>query len=214
VWLLFPPTEQNLRLWADNRGEPGGLSQYGAKLEGGIIAQTSRDLGNAITLSSGCIHAVFTIRGGFLCGINYSTKTDLLQMSRGIAIQLKRNQDRQDIRGDIHWYKRTLLSVLSQAHPDIVPIALYSINQLLIERNRLPKDRIKDTWNKIEDCARSAWTQWKRQFATKGNNEWECTCGATFGPSVTNFTDHYSKEGPECCKQLGILLEKLGSSSA
>ena len=45
------------------------------------------DAENCISLPTGCIHAVFTTYGGFVCRIRYTIAQDLLLLSKAISLQ-------------------------------------------------------------------------------------------------------------------------------
>lgn len=94
--LRWPPTDHNLKLWAANLGLPNQLASYEYQLEGGILVRTWNDTlsdGKTITLHGGPLHAVFTLRGGPLGGINYGTQYNLASMAKIVALQLTREAD-------------------------------------------------------------------------------------------------------------------------
>jgi len=72
-WFLFPPTAENLRLLAEAHGEKRKLGKLLHALEFGIIAKTKAS--DALYIPSGCIHATYTTKGGFLVAKDFVTMT-------------------------------------------------------------------------------------------------------------------------------------------
>ena len=72
IWFLYPPTDHNLTWMRQEKGQHGRLFRGADHLEGGVIVQTSS--AEALYIPSGCIHAVFTISGGFLVSIDCTTR--------------------------------------------------------------------------------------------------------------------------------------------
>jgi hypothetical protein len=205
VWLVFPPTDHNLGLWAKHIGLHERLFRYGGQLEGGIIIRTSQneqDDGNCINMPAGSLHSVFTTHGGFLYGINYSTANDLLLASKMIRMQLGRNQEVEQILQDIDWYHSTLEKTLKQAYEDVIPLTFYGLNLLLHTCDAFPHRRNEKPWKKIYNCEKQAHKVWKNQ--AKGDTQgFKCTCGAFF----TDFRRHYMNSGEGHCEKLGPLKE-------
>lgn len=85
VWLLFP-AEPNLELYINSIGFANPLARIGSELRGGIIVQT--DSHQDLEFPANTLHAVITIEGGFLAGINYSTIECLPTISRILQAQL------------------------------------------------------------------------------------------------------------------------------
>lgn len=71
IWLLFPGTTRNLSLMKGEDGLQAKLARIGGLLEGGAIVRTTSS--DALYIPAGCIHAVFTIRGGFLAAVECTT---------------------------------------------------------------------------------------------------------------------------------------------
>ncbi|KAL6240325.1 hypothetical protein RBB50_012763 [Rhinocladiella similis] len=72
VWVMYPPTPHNLQWMAEHRGQQAKLAQGMAVLEGGVVAHTTS--AEAVYLPAGCLHAVFTVAGGFLVSIDCTTQ--------------------------------------------------------------------------------------------------------------------------------------------
>jgi len=87
IWLLFPPTENNLKVFMSTVGHYGRLAKSLDRLEEGYICRTRSS--QAIYLPPGWLHATFTTAGGLLVGINFDVMETLPQMSFGLGIHLK-----------------------------------------------------------------------------------------------------------------------------
>ncbi|KIW36546.1 uncharacterized protein PV06_11200 [Exophiala oligosperma] len=72
VWVMYPPTPRNLQWMAEHRGQQAKLAQGMGVLDGGVVAHTT--LAEAVYLPAGCLHAVFTLVGGFLVSIDCTTQ--------------------------------------------------------------------------------------------------------------------------------------------
>jgi hypothetical protein len=71
LFVCWPPTEHNLKLLDDEPPGPERLSRIIDQLQGGRCVVVCRN--NPLYLSSGCIHAVVTLRGGFMYAGNFMT---------------------------------------------------------------------------------------------------------------------------------------------
>ena len=71
LFVCWPPTEHNLKLLDDEPPGPERLSRIIDQLGGGRCVVVCRN--NPLYLSSGCIHAVVTLRGGFMYAGNFIT---------------------------------------------------------------------------------------------------------------------------------------------
>lgn len=71
LFVCWPPTEHNLKLLDDEPPGPERLSRTIDQLGGGRCVVVCRN--NPLYLSSGCIHAVVTLRGGFMYAGNFMT---------------------------------------------------------------------------------------------------------------------------------------------
>ena len=69
LFVCWPPTEHNLKLLDDEPPGPERLSRIIDRLGGGRCVVICRN--NPLYLSSGCIHAVVTLRGGFMYAGNF-----------------------------------------------------------------------------------------------------------------------------------------------
>ena len=71
LFVCWPPTEHNLKLLDDEPPGPERLSRIIDQLGGGRCVVVCRN--KPLYLSSGCIHAVVTLRGGFMYAGNFMT---------------------------------------------------------------------------------------------------------------------------------------------
>jgi hypothetical protein len=94
-------------------------------LEGGIIARTTA--AQAVYLPAGCIHAVFTLRGGFLASTDVSTRESVWPFSQYLRHQLQRDLDPQ---GQDECYFLFLQSLRLSLHNDRWAQALRSWNSI------------------------------------------------------------------------------------
>lgn len=69
VWILFPPTAKNLSLLAQDLEQSGKLSTLASKLENSVIL--TLQLNEALYFPPGALHAVFTVQGGYLVGLQF-----------------------------------------------------------------------------------------------------------------------------------------------
>jgi hypothetical protein len=71
LWLLYPRTELDLSLMHREHGQHTKFAQSAALLEFGLVVRTTSK--DALYIPAGCLHAVFTIQGGFLVSIDCTT---------------------------------------------------------------------------------------------------------------------------------------------
>jgi hypothetical protein len=74
LFVCWPPTEHNLKLLDDEPPGPERLSHIIDQLGGGRCVVVCRT--NPLYLSSGCIHAVVTLRDGFMYAGNFMTASN------------------------------------------------------------------------------------------------------------------------------------------
>ncbi|KAH6670176.1 hypothetical protein B0J14DRAFT_114008 [Halenospora varia] len=188
VWLVWPPTDRNLQLWADKKGLGVALKVYGARLEGGIIIRTSGNKpgANAITLPAGTLHCVFTVFGGILTGTNYSTAEDIPLAARMLEIQVKRGQYEDQIEKDCSWLTKTVEIVINIL-PTYATSALSAVARLLrhIEDYERSQD---DGWKKFTTSdAPYLFREYRR---TLGGRK-ICSCNQTIPQSISEMRQHF-----------------------
>ncbi|KAF7856813.1 hypothetical protein EAF04_009576 [Stromatinia cepivora] len=86
IWLFFPPTERNMRLFSKVVGESNILARIGSDLEGGVVCETTTS--SALYLPAGTLCTVFTIEGGLLGEIKFTTAADTAIMDRFIQAEM------------------------------------------------------------------------------------------------------------------------------
>lgn len=86
IWFLYPGTELNPSLTQNELGQHAKFARLGGLLEGGMVVRTTcRD---ALYIPAGCVHEVFTIRGGFLVTIDYTTRDSIWSFSQHLKSDL------------------------------------------------------------------------------------------------------------------------------
>lgn len=85
LWVLYPPTKQNLRLYCPKRNEKDKLKTLAPQLEGGIILIA--DSSKALFLPAGTLHAVFTVQGNFLVGNQFIHKNTITAFTNYVVAQ-------------------------------------------------------------------------------------------------------------------------------
>jgi hypothetical protein len=88
IWLIYPPTPENLRRLLGTEGQGTNRIRIGLSLEGGITLKTTS--AQAIYLPAGCIHATLTIEGGYLAAVDFTTMGSVKAFSRCITSGLDR----------------------------------------------------------------------------------------------------------------------------
>lgn len=176
LWFLWPPTAQNLLLWSTHRGLAISLVRYGAELEGGLVVRTQ---GNdetriALTMPAGTLHSVFTITGGFLLGVNYSTGEDIQLAGTMLEIQVSKSQDEDQIDDDCRWFLNTAKEILSH-RPGLVLECLTSMARVLASIANHRKKGHK-AWKYFQARATSQYQQFR-------NGKLKCDCGENFPPT-------------------------------
>lgn len=119
--LLFPGTKYNLDILQKAEGQKEKLARVGRLLEGGVITKLTSS--HAIYIPLGCIHSVFTTKGGFLITIDFITPTSAKIYSALLFAGLDRVDGRryQDV-----YFDRFLSSVELALYNNRVLLALDS----------------------------------------------------------------------------------------
>ena len=71
LWLLYPPTPHNLKIFGMNNLNSGRVHRWHSQLEGAVVIVTDRK--STIYLPCGALHATVTIHPGFLVGQDFVT---------------------------------------------------------------------------------------------------------------------------------------------
>ncbi|KAE8372197.1 hypothetical protein BDV26DRAFT_286157 [Aspergillus bertholletiae] len=83
VWFMYPPTKKNLAAIANLEGQRHKLSRLSDTLEAGIVVQTTSD--HALYIPAGCLHATFTLKGGYLIASDFTTSQSIKAIGAYIA---------------------------------------------------------------------------------------------------------------------------------
>uniref|UniRef100_A0A093V791 JmjC domain-containing histone demethylation protein 1 n=1 Tax=Talaromyces marneffei PM1 TaxID=1077442 RepID=A0A093V791_TALMA len=106
IWLLYPPSEANLRAMKTVDSHRAKLSRIMHQLEGGIIAATNAS--HAIYIPAGCIHATFTLQGGFLITKDFTTSESLAAIASYLLHGLDRALSTAAREICYEWFERCL----------------------------------------------------------------------------------------------------------
>lgn len=168
LWFMWPPTSHNLQLWAANQGLGISLIRYGAELEGGLVANTAGNGDNALSMPAGTLHSAFTLEGGVLSGINYTTAEDIQLAGRMLELQVERSHDEEQIIGDCRWFQKTATEIMS-SRPDFVVQLLASIARLVASIEHFDKSE-HEAWHEF-------YTMAVEIFQTYRERTNKCPCG-------------------------------------
>ena len=177
---MFPPTTKNLRLMQMADAQRGKLARVGKDLEGCLIFKTTSR--QALYIPVGCIHAVFTIHGGFLLSIEFSTPESV----RVLAALLNSNFDRfKDQYAQCELPGQFIESInlaLQQNRPLVGLKAWIDIEDRIRRWASKCEDGNQATKNKHWIKRRDAWkkkvsTTWDRFFSSVHSKTVICPCG-------------------------------------
>ncbi|CAD6446258.1 6f84c146-6972-41d6-b92b-bd7f8c8dfd45 [Sclerotinia trifoliorum] len=86
IFATFPNSPNNIRLFRSTLGREAKLEEIGPSLEGGLTFTITSD--DAIDLPGNCFHAVWTLEGGFLATLDFTTPSTTKGYSRIISAGL------------------------------------------------------------------------------------------------------------------------------
>ncbi|KAL4935580.1 hypothetical protein BDV06DRAFT_228695 [Aspergillus oleicola] len=155
IWFLYPPTSSNLAALASVNGQRRKLLHILHKLEAGIIVETSSS--EALWIPAGCIHATFTIEGGFLVGSAFTTSQSITAISTLIASGLEKSEDARE--ECFNWFKKSLDAALLHRKFSDVLNAWIQAEAFFRDWAAQTKDWAKDTkeiWSKNQDDLNTA----------------------------------------------------------
>ncbi|KAJ5537509.1 hypothetical protein N7494_006988 [Penicillium frequentans] len=112
IWLLYPPTDDNLNAMKSIDGQRGKLVRLMRRLEGGVLVETTSS--HAIFLPAGCAHATFTLQGGYLVAKDFTTAKSLSAIASFITCGLDENLPTEAREICFDWFERCLDVTLSQ----------------------------------------------------------------------------------------------------
>ncbi|KKZ67422.1 hypothetical protein EMCG_06907 [[Emmonsia] crescens] len=115
IWLLYPPTDDNLEAFAQFSGEFGRLTKVSSKLTDGYVACV--DSSSVIYIPPGWLHATFTTISGSLVGVNFVSLESLEIMARSVGIHLPYlYRISQSVLEDFDEYSKAILHFLDNEH--------------------------------------------------------------------------------------------------
>ncbi|EEA18485.1 hypothetical protein PMAA_102620 [Talaromyces marneffei ATCC 18224] len=162
IWLLYPPSKANLRAMKTVENQRVKLSRIMHQLEGGIMVATNAS--HAIYIPAGCIHATFTLQGGFLIAKDFTTSESLAAITSYLLYGLDRALSSTAREVCYEWFERCLDVSLSSGN---LGIAL-------------------EAWIRSQDVL-AAWAASHRQWRVNVRRLWEqhlhdnivqgCPCG-------------------------------------
>jgi hypothetical protein len=129
IWFLYPGTELNLSLMYKEQGQHAKFARLAALLEGGVaVRTTSKD---AIYIPAGCLHAVFTIRGGFLVSIDCTTRDSIWPFTQYLKSNLTTALDVEGQRDCLFLFLECLAVALDHGRSQKAISGWMSIESLL-----------------------------------------------------------------------------------
>jgi hypothetical protein len=174
VWLCFPPTTHNLQLMQKVEGQKSKLMRIGKDLEGGMIFKT--DSTQAIYLPVGTIHAVFTLVGGFLIAIDFTTPTSAKTYAALLRAELDGSGTFQET-----IFERFLSSVSLGLDNNKV---IESVSAWIDGFERLKRRAVEE--KEWATTAQEVWDEFLRNWKGK---KIACPCGKM---GRQNFAEHFS----------------------
>ncbi|OKL55209.1 hypothetical protein UA08_09520 [Talaromyces atroroseus] len=129
IWLLYPPTANNLTAMKTVDCQRAKLVRIMHRLEGGVVA--SMTASHAIHIPAGCIHATFTLQGGFLVAKDFTTSESLAAIASYLLHGL--DQALSSTARDVcyGWFERCLDVCLSSGKLDVALQAWVRLQNLL-----------------------------------------------------------------------------------
>jgi hypothetical protein len=165
LWFLYPGTELNLSLMNREQGQHAKFARLPALLEGGMVVRTtSRD---ALYIPAGCLHVVFTIRGGFLASIDCTTRDSIWPFTQYLKSNLATALDVEGQRHCLFLFLECLAVALNHGRSQKAINGWVSIESLLrkvAQRNHEWSQHTRKLWSEFmakelpicADCACSS----------------------------------------------------------
>ncbi|KIW36086.1 uncharacterized protein PV06_11600 [Exophiala oligosperma] len=174
VWVMYPPTPHNLQWMAEHRGQQAKLRQGMAVLEGGVVAHTTS--AEAVYLPAVCLHAVFTVAGGFLVSIDCTTQRSVWPFAQYLRYNMQAELEANEQRNCYFFFLDSLDVALQNAGARDALRAWVSVENLLQMKRK--KDR---GW------VRAARKVWEDYLKADPIIDVECPCQGAISPS---FLEH------------------------
>lgn len=140
------------------------LKQLANSLEGGEIVRTTSS--EAIYLPAGWIHAVFTITGGFLVSMEFTTRDSIEAFSRYLKFNLDTSLDTES---QIHCYEYYL---------DCLNVALTNGRDIIALQSWVSiEDRLRAIGDNYLEWRKRAKQIWEKYLPSKEAEQYSCSCG-------------------------------------
>lgn len=167
-------------LFAQTTGYATRLAKIYNRLQGGLICQSTA--AESVLLPTGALHATYTVIGGYLTGINYTTIESLPSLSQLLSIQFPHVQNcRPAFEEEMEHFRDSFSTALKDSPERLVPIILKRWS-MFICWDQMKHD---ETWK--EEIQR--WTLVLERVAQKTDNM-PCYCGF-HGPISKHFWDSH-----------------------
>ncbi|WEW55061.1 hypothetical protein PRK78_000489 [Emydomyces testavorans] len=115
IWLLYPPTEQNLEVFTELSGESGHLTKASGQLEEGYVAKI--DASMVLYMPPAWIHGTFTTVSGGLVGVNFKSLDGLNEMAQSLAAHAPYMfQLKETFNDDLEVYQETIQDFLDDEY--------------------------------------------------------------------------------------------------
>lgn len=175
IWILFPPTSENLAAYANTVGFDRRFAKVGSKLHGGIIIKTTQ--AEALILPSGALHITCTTAGGFLGGIMFSVVETLPTMSRVLVNHLPvLTHIMNQFREDLETYTRCLDQTLAMGSRELLPHVLRSWIDLSSKLENTCKTINPELFGMLNKSLSALNELWE-SFVTSTHHDFNCPCG-------------------------------------
>ncbi|KAJ5203619.1 uncharacterized protein N7498_004498 [Penicillium cinerascens] len=106
IWLLYPPTDKNLKAMQSVDGQRAKLLRLAHQLEGGVLIKTTSS--HAIFIPVGCAYATFTLQGGYLVIKDFTTAKSLNAIASFIFYRLDEALPIEAREVCFDWFERCL----------------------------------------------------------------------------------------------------------
>ena len=160
---MFPPTQRNLTLMRSKEGNLAKLVQLVAVLEGGLLVRTTCK--EALYIPAGCIHATFTIVGGFLISKDFTTQSSCQPFARYLAFNMDNLSD------------GTSKKAIARAYLDSLNVALANGNATeAIEAWTHTRARVEEWVKNDQQWAKRAAKIWKEFLLNPDSRRMTCSC--------------------------------------
>ncbi|KAG9229106.1 hypothetical protein BJ875DRAFT_500199 [Amylocarpus encephaloides] len=174
VWIAFPPTPHNLKIFASQEGRRAKIQRIGHRLEGGVLFETTS--AEAVYLPVGCIHGVFTTSGGFLNTLNFTSPDSIKTYPALITARADRRSE--DFAAEVMKYFLECVNWGLGCGKEITAIEAW------IECG----ERVREQGGKEREWKAKANGVWREWLETEEAGGVTCPCGKM---EQGNFVNHF-----------------------